>query len=354
MTSPIDTGRVSGRIDTGHVSGRIDTGRVSGRIDTGRVSGRIDTVLVAYRSEGVIAPAVERARSLGGTVVVVDHGDGASAARAAAAGALAIHDPSNPGFGTGQNRGVAFTESELVLLCNPDAEIAPEAVAAGAELLRNRPDVAMVQGAIVNRTTGEPERSAGVEVGPVHLLGRALGAKALLGVPAVASLARRWPVLRDHAERVPTGPTEVDSLAATAVLARRSALDAVGGFDESYFLYGEDLDLGSRLRAAGWKLLAVPEVWASHTSGGSAHSGWHREANWWRGTMQFGAGRWSGPAWAAAMLAAGIRWMRLAVRHPFHAPETFAALVQDPWRRRRAAPARQRVPLARHRSVPLH
>ncbi|HWI03197.1 MAG TPA: hypothetical protein VNT52_05125, partial [Acidimicrobiales bacterium] len=87
------------------------------------MSGRIDTVLVAYRSEGVIGPAVERARSLGGTVVVVDHGDGASAARAAAAGAVAIHDPSNPGFGTGQNRGVAFTGSELVLLCNPDAEI---------------------------------------------------------------------------------------------------------------------------------------------------------------------------------------------------------------------------------------
>lgn len=297
----------------------------------------VDTVLVAYNSEGVIERALAGAGDLGGRAVVVDHGDGASAAIAATRGAIAIHDPSNPGFGTGQNRGVPFTDSEFVLLCNPDAEIVPPAVLAGVELMRRHPEVAAVQGVIINSATGRPERSAGLEVGPVHLLGRAVGAKALLGVPAVAALARRSSLLRDHAERVPDGPVEVDSLAATSVLVRRSALEDVGGFDESYFLYGEDLDLCHRLRAAGWKLLAVPEVWASHTSGGSAHSTWHREANWWRGTMQFGAGRWSGPAWAAAMVAAVIRWTRLAVRYPVHAPATFDALVRDPLRHRRAA-----------------
>ena len=318
----------------------------------------VDTVLVAYNSEAVIGRALALAGELGGRAVVVDHGDGAAARLAATRGAIAIHDPTNPGFGSGQNRGVAFTDSELVLLCNPDAEIVPAAVLAGVELLRSRPDVAAVQGVIVNDATGQPERSAGVEVGPVHLLGRALGAKALLGVPAVAALARRSSLLRDHAERVPAGPVAVDSLAATAVLVRRAALDAVGGFDESYFLYGEDLDLCHRLRAAGWKLLAVPQVWATHASGGSAHSGWHREANWWRGTMQFGAGRWSGPAWSAAVLAAAIRWVRLAVRHPVHARTTFAALVGDPLRRRRAAPAARPaargVRVAGHGSVPQH
>ena len=311
----------------------------------------VDTVLVAYNSEDVIAGAVARAGELGGRAVVVDHGDGASAVVAATRGAIAIHDPANPGFGAGQNRGVPFTESEFVLLCNPDAEIVPAAVLAGVELLRTRPDVAAVQGVIVNSSTGHPERSAGVEVGPVHLLGRALGAKALLAVPAVAALARRSSLLRDHADRVPDGPVEVDSLAATAVLVRRSALDDVGGFDEAYFLYGEDLDLCRRLRAAGWKLLAVPEVWASHTSGGSAHSSWHREADWWRGTLQFGAGHWSAMGWSVAMLAAVLRWVRLALRHPVHAPASFAALVRDPLRRRRATltgpivPKRGRSPM---------
>lgn len=296
----------------------------------------VDTVLVAYNSADVIGGALRLAGELGGRAVVVDHGDGESALIASAMGAVGIHDPSNPGFGTGQNRGVSFTGSEFVLLCNPDAEIQLDAVREGVDLLRRRPEVAAVQGVIVNSLTGLPERSAGVEVGPIHLVGRAVGAKALLGLPVVAGLARRSAALADHAQRVPAEPTDVEWLAATALLVRRSAFDAVRGFDESYFLYGEDLDLCDRLRRAGWKLVTVPQVFAVHASGGSADAGWNREANWWRGTLQFGAGRWSGPAWSLAMAAAAGRWIRLAVRHPRHAGATFSALVADPVRRRGA------------------
>ncbi len=297
----------------------------------------IDVVLVAYRSDDVIEGAVERARSLGGSVVVVDHGDGASARLAAALGAVAISDPSNPGFGTGQNRGLAFTESEHVLLCNPDAEIVPDAILAGADLLRSRPDVAAVQGVIVNSGDGRPERSSGVGVRPVDLLARAVGAKALLRVPVIAKLGQRSSVVRGHTDRVPSGPLEVKSLAATAVLVRRSAMDAVGGFDESYFLYGEDQDLCHRLRAAGWKLVTVPDVWASHVSGGSAESGWDRELRWWQGTMQFAASWWSSPGWTAALVSAVVRCVRLAVRRPWGVRATLSALIIDPARARRGA-----------------
>lgn len=129
---------------------------------------------------------------------------------------------------------------------------------------------------------------------------------------------------------MPEGPREVEWLAATAILARRSALDAVGGFDESYFLYGEDVDLCRRLRAGGWKLVAVPSEWATHVSGGSARSSWHREANWWRGTMQFAAARWSRGGWSVAVAAAAIRWLRLAVRHPQSAVAAGRSMVLEP------------------------
>lgn len=297
----------------------------------------IDTVLVAYRSESVIPSAVEAARSLGGRVVVVDHGDGASAVAAATGGAVAVHDPSNPGFGSGQNHGLAFTESEFVLLCNPDADIDPDAVRSALQVLAGRPDVAAVQGVIVNQATGRPERSAGVELRPIHLLGRALGAKALLRVPAVARLVALSSDLRDHVDRVPVAPVEVESLAATTLLVRRSALDSVDGFDESYFLYGEDLDLCRRLRAAGWRLVAVPDLWATHTSGGSAESSRTREAHWWRGTMQFGAAWWNRRAWGLAVLAASLRWVQLAVANPRHARSSLEALVLDPLAARQRA-----------------
>lgn len=292
----------------------------------------VDAVLVAYRSDDVIEGAVERAQRLGGSVVVVDHGDGESARLAAALGAVAISDPSNPGFGTGQNRGLAFTGSEHVLLCNPDAEIVPDAVLAGAELLRSRPDVAAVQGVILNSANGLPERSSGVGVRPIDLLARAVGAKALLRIPVIAKLGRRSSVVRAHADRVPSGPVEVKSLAATAVLVRRSAMDAVDGFDESYFLYGEDQDLCRRLRESGWKLVTLPEVWATHVSGGSAASSWSREVNWWRGTMQFAATWWSGPAWAVALVAAAVRWARLVLGHPTLASPGFRLMLAEPVR----------------------
>ncbi len=296
----------------------------------------VDVVMVAYRSDDVIAGAVDRARSLGGTVVVVDNGDGGSARLAAAMGALAIHDPSNPGFGAGQNRGVSFTDSEFVLLCNPDADLRPGAVVEGAAYLDAHPSVAAVQGVIVNRATGQPERSAGLELRPVHLLGRAVGARRLLASGVVWSVAARVPAVRDHAERIPAGPVEVESLAATTLLVRRSAFDSVRGFDESIFLYGEDQDLCHRLRLAGWTLVAVPEVWAEHVSGGSSASSVARELSWWQGTMRYAARWWGAGAWSAAMAAASLRTATLVARHPSLAGQAVRTILIGPARARRA------------------
>ena len=295
----------------------------------------LDVVTVGYRSEAVIERCIRSARRIPGcaSVVVVDHGDGGTAAVAARLGARTVTAP-NLGFGAGQNRGMALCDSDVVLLLNPDAEVRPDAIGEAVALLRGRPGVAMVQGVIVNQATGRPERSAGVELRPVHLLGRAVGARRLLGMGWVRAVAGRSPVLADHARRVPTEPVVVESLAATAVLVRRVAFEEVGGFDPRYFLYGEDLDLCRRLRLAGWQLVAVPEVFATHASGGSAESSWARETSWWRGTMQFAGRWWAGPAWSVAVVAALLRCLRLSVRHPGRARSALAALVVEPSRER--------------------
>ena len=295
----------------------------------------IDTVIVAFASEAVIAGAVRSAQALGGRVVVIDHGGGESARRAAALGAITIHDPSNPGFGSGQNRGVAATSSEFVLLCNPDAEVDADAVFAGRRYLQSHPSVAAVQGVVVNQATMQPERSQGLAIRPMHLLGRALGARRLLSLGVVRGLAARTTLLRDHAQRTPPGPAAVESLAATALLIRRAAFEAVGGFDASYFLYGEDLDLCRRLRQAGWQLVALPQVWATHESGGSASSGFLRELNWWAGTMRY-AGRWfNSGEWIAATASATVMATRLSLRWPSRSRLTWVSLVVTPVTTRR-------------------
>ncbi len=301
------------------------------------MSADVDVVIVAFGSRDVIGERVERVKAMPGVgrVVVVDNGDDGSGAVAAAAGATVVEQPWNPGFGAGQNVGVRATSAPFALLLNPDAELEPKAAAAGAAFLRDHSDVGAVQGAILG-WSGEAERSQGRELGPLHLWGRALGARRALRLSPVRAAARRVPTLADHADRVPEGPTDVAALAATALLVRRAAFDAVGGFDESYFLYGEDLDLARRLRGSGWRLVALPDVWARHESGGSAASWWDRELSWWQGTMVFAARWWRRPSWTAALAAAVVRWMILAVKRPRSAGEAWQALISKPRRRRRA------------------
>jgi GT2 family glycosyltransferase len=65
-------------------------------------------------------------------------------------------------------------------------------------------------------------------------------------------------------------PGEVFGACAGAALYRTSAFRAVGGFDERFFSYLEDVDLALRLRLAGWRCLYVPAV-ARHAGGGSSH-----------------------------------------------------------------------------------
>ena len=295
-------------------------------------------MIVTYGNAEVIEALVREVAALPpiAEVVVVDHGDDGSADRAEAAGARVLRDPTNPGFGAGQNRGRDATAAPYLLLLNPDAEPVPGAIESGLEYLEAHPGVAAVQGVIENTVTGLPERSAGDELTWMHLLGRAIGARPLLGIGWVTSLAARMGTFRDHVRRVPEEPEPVEVLAGTAVLARRVALDAVGGFDEDYFLYGEDLDLCHRLRQAGWTLTALPEPWARHRSGASSGSWWGRELRWWEGTMGFAARTWTTAAFSGALGAAALQWVRMLVVRPAGWREAGRSLLAGPVKIRRA------------------
>jgi GT2 family glycosyltransferase len=300
------------------------------------VSAELDVVIVAYESVDVIGRLVNRARALPGVgeVVVVDHGTDGSGAVAAVHGARVVDDPTNPGFGAGQNRGVKLTSAPCVLLLNPDATPDQDGIAAGLAALDRDPLVGIVQGVIANDCTGAPERSQGRELGPVHLIGRAWSARRLLALAPMRRAARRIGAVSDHVDRVPEGPRFVESLAATCVIVRRSAFDSVGGFDETYFLYGEDLDLCRRLRRAGWRLLALPQEFARHESGASSASSTERELSWWRGTMRFAALWWPTAAWTLALVAAMTEFARLSVQEPRVTSRAWRALVTEPLRDR--------------------
>lgn len=302
----------------------------------GAVSTPVDVVVVAYRSAATLAACLRSTDGVPGraAVVVVDHGDDGSAQVAEDLGAQALRNPANPGFGAGQNQGAAQGTAPYLLLLNPDAEVEPGAVAAGVALLDREPSVAAVQGRILGRD-GQPERSHGRALSPVHLAGRAVAAKALLRWSVVRRASRAVPLLADSVDRRIAEATDVESLAATAILIRREAFESVGGFDEGYFLYGEDNDLCNRLRAAGWRLVALPLGWATHADGASSGSWVDRELAWWEGTLTY-AWRWWGPVGRGGALAAALlMWARLVVARPSAAGTAFRRVLLSPVQRGR-------------------
>lgn len=303
---------------------------------------QIDVVVVAYQSRELLPSCLEAAAAIPGVnrIVVVDHGDDGSGDVGRELGAEVLADPSNPGFGAGQNRGVAQGTAPFVLLLNPDALVAPQAVAEGVRFLGD-PHVAAVQGEVVG-AGGTLERSQGRALGPLHLIGRALHLRHLLASPLVRRSVARLPIVADSANRSLNEPAMVASLAATAVLVRRSSFEAVGGFDERYFLYGEDLDLCRRLRNAGFCLLGLPGPWARHQNGASSASGWSREVSWWSGTLTYAAAWWSAPSRAAAAIPSLLVWAQLVGTRPRSWRVASAAILWRPWvagRRIRRRPA---------------
>lgn len=157
----------------------------------------------------------------------------------------------NTGFARGNNLAIkaASAESEWIALINPDAFAAPrwlETLLAAAE---SNPEFDVFGSKLVNATdptildgTGDACHISGLAWRTAH------------GVP-VSHLGE--------------SECEIFSLCAAAALYRRSALLEVGGFDEDFFCYAEDVDLGFRLRLAGYHCLYVPKSVVHHVGSGT-------------------------------------------------------------------------------------
>ena len=155
------------------------------------------------------------------------------------------------------NIGVAHTDTEFVVVANPDVVWSPGSLddAARGRRIAGRGPASL--GPLIQTPDGAIYPSARA----LPSLGRGIG-HALFGW--------WWPANPWTAayRRERGAPTEgaVGWLSGSCLLLRRKAFDAVGGFDPSYFMYFEDVDLGDRLGRAGWQNVYVPDAPRSCTS----------------------------------------------------------------------------------------
>ncbi|HEX7460137.1 MAG TPA: glycosyltransferase family 2 protein [Acidimicrobiales bacterium] len=233
---------------------------------TGGAGERTAAVVVNYESGPDLARCVADLATAGlAAVVVVDNGstDGSLAAALTVAPGIEVVDPGeNLGYGAAANRGVAATTSELVLVCNPDLEVPADAVAGLAAALDADPERALA-GPLIRTPSGERYPSARRFPSMVDA-----GGHALLGIFAPDNRFTRN-YQRTDLDASGDAALDVDWVSGACFLVRRDAFEQVGGFDESYFMYMEEVDLCWRLGRAGWTVAYAPAAEVTHLQGRS-------------------------------------------------------------------------------------
>ena len=195
-------------------------------------------------------------------VVVVDEAstDGSVERAAARPGVRVIASPGS-GFAVAANTGIGAARGERILLVGSDAFVRPDTVTRLLDALERNPRLAACGAALLNEDGTRSKTYA-----RLFTLGAAL-ADALGYRPSVAQEGR--------------GITRVPAVFPNCLLARRDALEEVGGFDERFRFYYEDMDLCRRLARAGWQLGVEWDAEAVHEGGGSTKTpgpgGWFRQ-----------------------------------------------------------------------------
>lgn len=206
--------------------------------------------------------------SLGGArseVWVVDNAskDGSvPAIRQAFAQVKRIENWENLGFGAANNRALEQARGQFLLLLNSDAFPLPGAVAALLKYLREHPEVGAVGPRLLNGD-GSLQPSCWKFPGPARAWAEAVGLSALLP---------QHPVVGDYFRWAHDTERRVDFVVGAAVLLRREVYEAVGGFDESFFLYAEETDWMKRMAQANWPIVFVPQAQVTHLGGASGAS----------------------------------------------------------------------------------
>lgn len=253
--------------------------------------------------------SLERQEGVAFETIVVDNGsaDGSADMAEREFAARVIRNAENRGFCAANNQGIAAARGDFIALLNNDAEAAPGWLAALYRACSSAPDVGMAASKIL--VWEDPRRidKAGHLIFPDGQ-NRGRGAGAL-----------------------DTGqydrPEEVLWPDGCAAMYRKEMLDRIGGFDEDFFAYGDDAELGLRARIAGWRCLYAPDAVVRHHRGatlgkGSAERLELIERN--RVLLALKLFPWSllwlNPLFFAVRVAAGLRMARRGMGDTAHFP----------------------------------
>ncbi len=225
-------------------------------MDMQTLAGKVAVIIVNWNGgrflEGCLV-SLMRQTQIPGEIILVDNAstDGSLEIARRFPAVRVIVLAQNTGFARGNNLAIAAAsaESEWIALLNPDAFAAPRWLETLLMAAEANPEFDVFGSKLVNAADPVVLDGAG---DVYHVSGRVW--RTAHSVPMTSSSETEC---------------EIFSPCAAAALYRRSAFEEVGGFDEDFFCYVEDVDLGFRLRLAGYRCLYVPQSVAHHVGSGT-------------------------------------------------------------------------------------
>jgi GT2 family glycosyltransferase len=226
-------------------------------------------------------------------IVLVDNGNDVLEAAAldafsADARVALVRGQGNVGFAAGANLGARHATSDILVFLNPDVVLKLGAIESMRRAIQAAPPPAIVGGDLRD-AQGRPERGSRRE--------RVTLWRAFTAFSGLSRLGRIAPILRDfnrHTDPMPEGAAPVGAVSGAILAMRRTDFEALGGFDEGYFLHVEDLDICRRAEAAGWRVLFQPGPHGVHLRSTSAASpgfvAWHKARGMARYFRKFASG----------------------------------------------------------------
>lgn len=295
--------------------------RSSGNLRTCSASDAVSLVIVNYNAGDLLEDCVSSTANQVDEVIVVDNASSDdSLAQLAAAfpgdrRLKIVRNRENLGFAAACNIGAEHSTGNYLFFLNPDCVLTPDSVKHLVRVLDDYPVVGMVGGLLLNPDGTEQPGGRRAIPTPWRSFVRAFG---------LSRFADRWPRLffdfHLHKQPLPTHPIEVEAISGACMLVRRAAMQAVGHWDEGYFLHCEDLDFSMTLRGKGWKIMFVPDARIVHDKGGCSRSRpifieWHKHHGMMRFYRKFFRHQYPGPLmWLVAL---GI-WLRFGLVASYH------------------------------------
>jgi len=224
----------------------------------------VDVVVVSYNSEQTLRSCVRplaNERDL--AVVVVDNdSDDSSVESVRDLNVTVVSTGRNAGFAAGSNRGAEEGTAPYLLFLNPDARIDPETIRHLAGRFEEDPAIALVAPRLLD-DKGLLEFSLRRFPRLRSTYAQALFVHRLFPRAKWTDECIRDPLAYTHSG-------DAEWVSGACMLVRRRAFEEIGGWDEDFFLYGEDIDLCHRLHAAGYRIAFDADSQAIHAGGASA------------------------------------------------------------------------------------